>query len=210
MKIIIPGGGGQVGRMLVRAFLRSGDECVVLSRQPAARSATVSGLRVIGWDGRTLGSWAKEIDGANGVINLAGRSVDCRYHPGNLARMMSSRVESTRVVAAAIAAAKHPPQVWLQASTATIYAHRFDAPNDEMTGLIGGNEPGVPALWGKSIEIARSWEAELAAAPTPRTRKVALRSAMTMSPDRGGVFSVLAMLGRLGLGQQGDGRQFMS
>ncbi|MEO6994749.1 MAG: TIGR01777 family oxidoreductase [Lacunisphaera sp.] len=210
MKIIIPGGSGQVGQMLVRAFQRRGDECVVLTRQRTGTSPQPDGVRTMAWDGKTLGPWASEIDGADVVINLAGRSVDCRYDARNLAAMMSSRVDSTRIVGVAIAAAKNPPRVWLQASTATIYAHRFDAPNDEATGEIGGNEPGVPALWAKSIAIAQAWEAELSAAQTPHTRKVALRSAMTMSPDRGGVFSVLARLCRLGVGRQGDGRQFVS
>src|SRR6185437_3915014 len=122
------------------------------------------------------GPWAREIDGADVVINLAGRSVNCRYHARNLAAMMSSRVDSTRIVGVAIGAAKNPPRVWLQASTATIYAHRYDAPNDEETGKIGGNEPGVPGLWAKSIAIAKAWETELAVAQTPRTRKIALRS----------------------------------
>jgi uncharacterized protein (TIGR01777 family) len=124
--------------------------------------------------------------------------------------MMRSRVDSTRIIGQAIAAAKHPPRLWLQAATATIYAHRFDAPNDEFTGEIGGREPGVPALWGRSIDIARAWEAEVNAADTPRTRKVILRSAMVMSPDRGGIFSVLTRLARVGVGPQGDGRQFVS
>jgi hypothetical protein len=167
-------------------------------------------VKTVVWDGKTLGPWANEIDGADVVINLAGRSVNCRYHERNLAAMMSSRVDSTRIVGVAIAAAKNPPRVWLQASTATIYAHRYDAPNDEETGEMGGYEPGAPALWAKSIAIAEAWEAELTAAQTPRTRKIALRSAMTMSPDRGGVFSVLARLCRMGFGRQGDGRQFVS
>ena len=193
--------------MLTRAFLLEGNECVILTRRG---THTHFGARTVAWDGRTLGPWAAELDGADVVINLAGRSVDCRYHARNLAEMMASRVNSTRVIGQAIAQAKNPPRVWLQASTATIYAHRFDAPNDEATGVIGGHEPGVPALWAKSIDIALAWEAELAAAPTPRTRKVALRSAMTMSLDRGAVFSVLARLCRFSFGRQGDGRQYVS
>lgn len=207
MKIIIPGGNGQVGRMLVRALVRDGHECVVLTRGHPVLS---SGARAVAWDGRRLGPWTTEVDGADVVINLAGRSVDCRYHERNLAEMMSSRVDSTRVIGEAISAAKHPPRVWLQAATATIYAHRFDAPNDETTGNIGGAEPDVPALWARSIDIAKAWEDTVDAAPTPRTRKVLLRSAMVMSPDRGGVFSVLARLARLGAGAQGDGRQYVS
>jgi uncharacterized protein len=207
MKIVIPGGNGQVGRLLIRAFVRDGPECVVLTREAAKE---VTGARSVGWDGRTLGPWSAELEGADVAINLAGRSVDCRYHERHLAEMMDSRVASTRVLGKAIAAAKNPPRVWLQASTATIYAHRFDAPNDEETGVIGGHEPGVPALWARSIGIAQAWEGEVNAAATPRTRKVILRSAMVMSPDWGGVFSVLARLTRLGIGQQGNGRQFVS
>lgn len=210
MKIILPGGRGQVGRLLTRAFLAGGHDCVVLTRNPKTATPTPPGLRVVAWDGRTLGAWVSEFDGADVVINLAGRSVDCRYRERNLHAMMASRVDSTRVIGQAIAQATKPPPVWLQAGTATIYAHRFDAPNDEATGLIGGHEPGVPALWARSIAIAQAWEAEIAAAPTPHTRKVILRSAMTMSPDRGGVFDVLATLCRRGIGRQGDGRQYVS
>lgn len=207
MKIIIPGGNGQVGRMLVRALVRDGHECIVLTR---GRPVLPAGARAVAWDGRSLGPWTAEVDGAEVVINLAGRSVDCRYHERNLAEMMRSRVDSTHVIGEAIAAAKHPPRVWLQAATATIYAHRFDAPNDEFTGEIGGREPGVPALWARSIDIAKAWEAAVDAAPTHHTRKVILRSAMVMSPDRGGVFSVLARHCRLGFGRFGDGRQYVS
>lgn len=211
MKIILPGGSGQIGRMLVRALRGAGHTIVVLTRHPAVAAPDAAPpCREVAWDGRTLGPWAAELDGADAVINLAGRSVDCRYHERNLAEMMCSRVDSTRVIGQAIAQARHPPRVWLQASTATIYAHTFGAPNDEFTGEIGGKEPGVPALWARSITIARAWEEEVNRAATPRTRKVILRSAMIMSPDRGGVFAVLARLARLGVGAQGDGRQFVS
>jgi uncharacterized protein (TIGR01777 family) len=210
MKIIIPGGNGQVGRMLTRAFLCEGHECVVLTRKSTNPASSTPGHREVLWDGCTLGPWAAELENAAVVINLAGRTVDCRYHERNLREMMASRVESTRVIGQAIAQAKNPPRVWLQAGTATIYAHRFDAPNDEETGIIGGHEADAPALWAKSIDIAQAWEAELNAAPTPRTRKVILRSAMTMSPDRGGVFHVLASQCRLGFGRHGNGRQYVS
>lgn len=134
------------------------------------------------------------------VINLAGRSVSCRYTEANLREMTDSRVHSTEVVGAAIAAAAKPPAVWLQMSTATVYAHRHDAPHDEATGVIGGEESGVPGYWAYSARIAQNWERAQEAAPTPLTRKVALRTAMVMSPDRGGVFDVLLRLARLGLG----------
>lgn len=207
MKIILAGGSGQIGRMLERHFLAARHEVFVLSRQVERANARTH----FAWDGRTMGSWATAIDGADVVINLAGRSVNCRYTEANLAAMMSSRVDSTRVIGEAIARAARPPKIWLQMSTATLYAHRFDAPNDEATGLIGGNEPNVLRYWDRSIAIAQAWEATLAAADTPRTRKVALRTAMVMSPDRGGVFDTLATLARRGLGGPlGDGRQFVS
>ncbi|MGW6735561.1 TIGR01777 family oxidoreductase [Streptomyces sp. NPDC055013] len=193
MKIVIPGGTGQVGAVLNRVLSSAGHEVVVLTRRPT-RDGEVH------WDGETLGPWATEIDGSDVVINLAGRSVSCRYTAPNLQAMMDSRVHSTQIVGEAIASAARPPRVWLQMSTATIYAHRFDAPNDEATGIIGGSEPDVPDYWSYSIDIARSWERAQEEADTPHTRKVALRSAMVMSPDRGGVLDMLLRLARLGLG----------
>jgi uncharacterized protein (TIGR01777 family) len=209
MKIVIPGGSGQVGQLLARHYHARGDEVVVLGRTPSAAEGAPG--RVVAWDARTLGPWAEELDGASVVINLAGRNVNCRYSDANRREIMSSRVDSTRVVGEAIAAAEHPPPVWLQASTATIYAHRYDAPNDEATGIVGGSEPDVPDTWRFSIEVARAWERTLDEAVTPGTRKVALRSAMTMSPDRDGVFDVLFGLARRRLaGRAGDGRQYIS
>ena len=167
--------------------------------------------RVAAWDANTLGPWTRELDGADVVVNLAGRSVNCRYTPANRRAIKESRVNSTRVVGEAIAGAARPPRVWLQMSTATIYAHRYDAPNDEATGILGGAEPGAPDTWRFSIDVATSWERALDAAATPRTRKVALRAAVVMSPDRGGPFDLLRRLVRFGLGgQAGHGRQYVS
>lgn len=145
------------------------------------------------------------------VLNLAGRTVNCRYTADNLRQMMDSRVHSARVVGEAIRQAKNPPKVWLQMSTATIYAHRFDAPNDEATGIIGGNEPNFPPKWVASIDIAKAWEAELENADTPTTRKVAVRASMVMGPEKGGIYDTLVRLARRGLaGRAGDGKQFIS
>lgn len=120
-------------------------------------------------------------------------------------------MRSTRVVGEAIAAAARPPRVWLQASTATIYAHRYDRPNDEHTGVLGGGESNAPDAWRFGIEVARAWERAFEGAATADTRKVALRSAMTLSPDPDGVFDTLLGLARRGLGgRAGDGRQFIS
>ena len=153
MKVVIPGGSGQVGTILARAFHADGHEVLVLSRNPGPapwRTAT--------WDARTVGDWVRELDGADAVINLAGRSVNCRYTAANRRAILDSRVDSTRVVGEAIVRATRPPRVWLQASSATIYAHRYDAPNDEDTGALGGAEPGAPDTWRFSLDVARSWE----------------------------------------------------
>ncbi|MCC5806071.1 MAG: NAD-dependent epimerase/dehydratase family protein, partial [Opitutales bacterium] len=216
MKIILSGGSGQVGRLLSRAFVREGHECVILTRGTGRSLETepypgeTGRVRFVAWDGHTRGPWCAEVDGADVVINLAGRSVDCRYTEANLRDMLRSRTESTRVIGEAIANANKPPQLWLQASTATIYAHRFDAANDEITGIIGGSEPGVPKHWKRSVEIGQAWEAALFEAPTPATRRVAMRSAMVMSPDAGGIFDAFATLCRFGMGHLGDGKAYVS
>ena len=139
MKVVIPGGSGQVGTILARAFHRDGHDVVVLSRRPDERP-----WRVMAWDGATLGHWQGEIDGCDVVINLTGRSVNCRYTDANREEILQSRVVSTHVLGRAIAMAARQPRVWLQASTATIYAHRYDSPNDEHTGILGGDEPSAP------------------------------------------------------------------
>ena len=206
MKVILPGGSGQVGTILARAFHQAGHEVVVLSRQP-----TAAPWRTMAWDARTLGAWASELDGADVVINLAGRSVNCRYTAANRRAILDSRIHSTRAVGAAVANAQRPPSLWLQMSTATIYAHRYDAPNDEATGPIGGAERDAPDTWRFSIDVARAWESAVSEHATPRTRKVLLRAAMVMSPDRGGVFDALLRLVRFGLGgSAAGGRQFVS
>lgn len=176
---------------------------VVVSRSPKPGE--------IFWAGKTIGPWAEEVDGSDVVINLAGRSVNCRYTEANLQQMLASRVESTQAVGKAIAAAARPPKVWLQASTATIYAHRFDSPNDEYTGILGGDEESAPSKWLASIAIAKAWEKTLEDAHTPQTRKIAMRSAMTMSADKGSIFDVMQRLARRGFfGTLGNGRQYVS
>lgn len=206
MKIVIPGGTGQVGMALARAFTRDGHEVVVLSRKPEK-----AGWRVLEWDAETIADWAREVDGADVVINLAGRNVNCRYTEENRRLIMESRVNSARVVGEAISQAANPPKVWLQMSTATIYAHRFDAPNDDVTGIIGGYEPGAPDTWNFSIDVATLWERAAEAAETPDTRKVMMRAAMIMGPGKGGIFDTLLGLVRIGLGgTAASGRQYIS
>ena len=208
MNIVIPGGSGQIGTLLARAFQRDGHEVIVLSR----RASSSFPWRVVPWDASTLGAWTAELESSDVVINLAGRNVNCRYTPANRQAILQSRVDSTRVLGQAIARAARPPRLWLQAGTSTIYAHRYDAPNDEETGVLGGNEADAPPGWRFSIDVAKAWEGAVdEAGPLPATRKVILRASMTMSPDAGGVFDVLLRLVRFGLGgQSGHGRQFVS
>jgi uncharacterized protein len=206
MKIVIPGGSGQVGTVLSRELTQLGHEVVVLSRTPGNRR-----WRTVKWDGETLGEWVSEIEEADAVINLAGQSVNCRYSPENRRIIMDSRIKSTRVIGEAIAQAWKPPRVWLQASTATIYAHRYDAANDELTGIIGGSEPNAPDTWRFSIDVATSWEQVFNEAAGPLTRKVLMRLAIVMHPDPGSPFAILSRLVRCGFGgRAGDGKQFVS
>ena len=206
MKIIIAGGTGQVGTVLARKFHADAHEVVILSRKPAEAD-----WRIVTWDARNLGDWKSEIDGADVVINLAGRSVNCRYNDENRRQIMDSRVNSTKVIGEAISNAKNPPKVWLQSSTATIYAHRFDAANDDITGVIAEIQPQAPSAWNFSIDVAKSWERVTNEAVTPKTRKVLMRSAMIMSPDRDGIFDTLLGLVKKGLGgTAGSGKQFIS
>ena len=207
MKVLIAGGSGHVGAILIRHFLARGDSITVLSRS----NKPIADVTTMYWDGENQGNWSIAVDGTDLVINLAGRSVNCRYTVDNLNEMMNSRVLSVQAIVHAIQAAKNPPTKWLQSSTATIYAHCFDAPNDEASGMMGGNEPNAPFTWNASIEIAKAWERETLAIQTPKTRKVLMRSAMTMSIDKGSVFDVLSSLTRKGLGGTlGDGKQFVS
>ena len=205
MKIVIAGGSGQVGQVLVPHFRRAGDDIVLLGRDTSSLARTEI------WDAQTLGSWTKELDGADVLINLAGRSVNCRYNADNRRIIKESRVDSTRVLGEAVFSSKTPPRIWLQASTATIYRHRYDAPNDERTGELGGDEPGAPDTWNFSIDVAKSWEKAFNEIQLASTRKVLMRSAILMSPNRGGAFDILLSLVRHGVGgRDADGRQFVS
>lgn len=209
MKIVIPGGSGQVGTMLARHFHAHGHDVTILSRYPHTAP-----WRVVAWDGRTPGPWIETLERSDVCINLTGRSVNCRYNSRNRAEIHDSRTLSTRLLNEVIDSLADPPRVWLNASTATIYRHALDRPMDEATGELGGNEPGAPDTWNFSIAVAKDWEKAFFStrtSQTGRTRKVAMRSAITFSPDSGGAFAVLSGLARLGLGgAHGSGRQFVS
>jgi len=206
LRIVLVGGSGQVGGILARHFHGVGHKVVAI-----ARTTYSAPWRVVAWDGEHWGPWVEELRNADVVINLSGHTVNCRYGRDNRRAILESRVHSTRLVGQAIKTLATPPKVWLNASTATIYRHSIDSPMDEASGEIGGAEPGAPETWKFSIEVAKNWEESFFAVDTPKTRKVALRSAMTMSPDRKGVFDALLRLVRFGIGGNvGSGQQYVS
>lgn len=199
-KMVIPGGGGFLGRYAARYFSDRGWQVIVLSR---TADRTIPSATIVQWDGQTLGEWTAALDGADAVLNLAGRNVNCRYTAKNRREIEHSRVASTKVQGLAIAQCSNPPAVWLNSSTATIYRHAEDRPQDEATGEIGS---------GFSVNVAKAWEQAFFDAPAPpAVRKVALRSAMVMGRGHGGPFSVFERLVRFRLGgKMGSGKQMVS
>lgn len=197
--MVIAGGTGFLGRCVAAYMAKWGWTVKVLSRRA---DAAIEGATTIGWDAKTLGPWAEAIDGADVLLNLAGRSVNCRYHAENRRIIEESRVLSTQVLGEVIARARNKPHVWLNSSTATIYRHAEDRPQDEFTGELGS---------GFSVNVAKAWEKAFFDAQTPGVRKVAMRTAMVMGNGKGGPFSVFHTLARLGLGgRMGPGTQYVS
>ena len=208
-KIVIPGGGGFIGRHLTRYFADKGWEVVVLSRR---RNERQEGARFVWWDGANLDAWVDELDGSDAVINLAGRTVNCRYNKKNRRQIYESRQSSTEVIGEAIADCAAPPSVWFNASSATVYRHSLDRAMDEATGDIDLVEPGKPRdKWEFSVDVVNRWEAALFDAPTPDTRRIAMRLSMVFGSGKGGVYEAFRNIARFGLaGTQGQGNQYVS
>jgi uncharacterized protein (TIGR01777 family) len=203
-RLIIAGGSGFLGTVLADYFAARGMEIVILTRTAGTCSGSI---RKVQWDGATVGDWCRELEGARALINLAGISVNCRYHARNRKLMLDSRLDTTRVLGEAVSKCANPPPVWLNSSTATIYKHTFGPAWDE-TGEIGGCAEAKDIF---SVHIATEWERVFSEANTPRTRKVALRSAMALGHGKNSVLPNLLRLARLGLGGSlAGGRQFVS
>jgi uncharacterized protein (TIGR01777 family) len=211
LRIVLAGGSGQIGQALAHHFQQQGHHVTVLTRGPYTAP-----WQTVHWDGESEGSWTETLEGADVCINLAGRSINCRFTPNNCADIYNSRIGSTRLLNRVIGRLADPPRVWLNASAATIYRHSLDKDMDEATGELGGYEliskrRRAPDSWNFSVQVAKDWEAEFFRTPTPRTRKVALRSGVTFSPTPGNAFEVYRNLVKLSLGgKQGDGRQYVS
>ncbi len=199
MKIILAGGTGTMGLILQQHFAERGDEVVVLTRRPALKQHPK--VRMVHWDGRTSGAWSTELIGADVLINLAGRSVDCRYTVKNKALILNSRVDATRVLGEAVVACARPSMVWINLSSATVYRHAEDRPMDEITGELGSDF---------SPQVVLAWEKEFFRHTREGTRQVAVRCAMVFSPH-GGAFPRFAQLTRFGLGgHHASGKQYVS
>lgn len=203
-RMVIAGGSGFLGGVLAEYFRKLEYQIVILTR---SLHSAIPGIRCVIWDGENLGDWARELDGADTLINLAGLSVNCRYNTRNRRRILDSRLDSTRVLGEAIAGCARPPRVWLNSSTATIYRHNFGPAWDE-SGEIAGS-PEAKDIF--SVEVATAWENIFNEAKTPGTRKVLLRSAMVLGLGGNSVFPALRRLVRSGLGgKMGSGRQYVS
>lgn len=197
-RVVIAGGTGFLGEVLSQYFSEHFDEVYVLTRMAHPGKGKIQFLE---WDGRHTGPWMQVIDGCDLLVNMAGRSVNCRYTEDNKKEILDSRVNSTMILGAAVIMANNPPAVWINSSTATIYEHSTDKPNDETSMRIGNDF---------SMTVARAWENTFFDIPTPGTRKVALRSAIVLG-RHGGVLPVLRKLAQRGLGgRQGTGKQMVS
>ena len=204
-RIIIAGGSGFLGQALAKHLTQNQQEVVIFTRRPNPNPAFG---REIPWDGESLGEWAKELEGAKALINLTGRSVDCRYTAANRRILIDSRVKPTRVLGEAIAQCEDPPKVWLNASSATIYRHTHGPAWDE-NGTDFSPTPEVRDEF--SLKIIDDWESEFNRADMPGVRRIALRTTMVLGHGRNSVFPVLCRLASLGLGgRMGSGKQYVS
>jgi uncharacterized protein (TIGR01777 family) len=197
-KLIIAAGTGFLGQVLVNHFKNKFDEIVILTR---GKSQVIDGIKYVNWNARTFSGWESELEGATALINLAGKSVDCRYTKENKKEILLSRIESTRVLNKAVLNCKTPPKHWLNSSTSTIYRFSLDKEMDETTGEIGNDF---------SINVALSWEKAFFKTETPNTLKTALRTSIVLG-KKGGALIPLKTLAKIGFGgKQGKGNQFIS
>jgi len=197
-KLIIAAGTGFLGNVLIDHFKDKVQEIVILTR---GKATVKNNIRYVSWDAKTMTGWERELEGADVLINLAGKSVDCRYTESNKNEIMASRVDSTVILGKAIQQCSNPPAQWLNSSTATIYRHSTDKQMDEATGEIGHDF---------SMNVAKMWERSFFEAANPRTKKTALRTSIVLG-KKGGAFIPLKRLAQLGFGgRQGSGNQFVS
>ncbi len=200
-KIIIAGGTGFLGQLLARSFDADGDEDVLLSRISSPIGSWCG--RLVNWDGKTIGPWAGEIDGSDILINLTGRSIDCRHTTTNRREITDSRVASTRVLGRVIAGCRLPPAVWMNASSMALYGqcHGDQPAHDEQSPLSNS---------GFLEEVTIAWENEFFKFQRDGVRQVTMRISFILGRESG-AFPILKKLCGFGLGgTQGSGQQWMS
>ncbi len=196
-KIIIAGGSGSLGKVLGDYFSKQDYQVIILSRKVKPAKGNISFVR---WDAETLGNWATQLDGSEAIINLNGRTVNCRYTEQNKKDIIDTRVNSTSIIGKAIEQSANPPKVWINASSAAIYGDTGGKLTDESS----------PFGKGFSTEVCIKWEEALNNANTPKTRKIALRIGLVLTED-GGVLEPIFNLAKYGLaGTIGNGKQYMS
>jgi uncharacterized protein (TIGR01777 family) len=196
MKIIIAGGSGFLGTRLANHYKEAGHAITILTR---GATRTKDKIAYLNWDGTTIGPWSAVLDGADVLINLNGKSVDCRYNDENKRLIYSTRVDATRVLGKAVMQCDRAPKLWINASSATIYRHSTDRDMDERTGEIGT---------GFSVDVCEKWEAAFNEFDLPQMRKVILRTGIVLGHT--GAFRILKNLATMGAGRQGPGTQYMS
>tara|TARA_R110002049_G_scaffold6548_17_gene41190 strand:+ start:1319 stop:2239 length:921 start_codon:yes stop_codon:yes gene_type:complete len=197
-KLVIAGGSGFLGEVLIEYFKNTVDHIYILTRSKMADKENVSFVK---WDAVNLGNWKNCLNDVDVLINLTGKSVDCRYDTYNKKAILSSRLESTRVLGEAIKTLNKPPKTWINSSTATIYRHSLDVEMDEFSGEIGE---------GFSVEVAKAWEKEFFSFSFSQTRQVALRTSIVFGKN-GGALQPIKKLTMLGFGgAQGNGDQKVS
>jgi uncharacterized protein len=199
-RIIIAGGRGYLGTVLARYFRKTW-EVVILSRKPMTSFDSEHNIRFVHWDGQSLGNWTKELEGAEVVINLAGKSVNCRYNKKNKQEIFDSRTNATTIIGKAIKLVATPPKLWINSSSATIYRHAEDKDMDELEGEIGE---------GFSVEVAKRWEKTFYDFNIKNIRKIALRTAIVLGKTEGVMLRLLNLV-KFGLGgKNASGSQFVS
>ena len=197
-KLIVAAGTGFLGNVLIQHFKNKFEEIIVLTR---GKSEIKNQIKYVNWNAKSFSGWEKELENVDVVINLAGKSVDCRYTEKNKAEILASRIDSTKILNEAILQCENPPKHFINSSTATIYRHSEDKEMDEYTGEIGNDF---------SINVAKSWEKIFYEVETPKTLKTAIRTSIVLGKN-GGAFVPLKKLTQLGLGgKNGDGKQFIS
>ncbi|HEU4496058.1 MAG TPA: TIGR01777 family oxidoreductase [Flavobacterium sp.] len=197
-KLIIAAGTGFLGQVLADHFKDKFEETVILTR---GNSRIENGIRYVNWNARTFSGWEKELENASLLINLAGKSVDCRYTDKNKREILESRIESTKILNLAVLNCENPPKHWMNSSTSTIYRHSLDKQMDEANGEIDNDF---------SMDVAKSWEKAFFETETPKTIKTALRTSIVLG-KKGGALLPLKNLAKLGFGgRQGKGNQFIS